>query len=210
LREKPRKRRANLRLIREETVFGRRGEACFESMFITSLCRALICVFVVGCGRSSDSPPAAAPPPPAATGTASQTSGHVARDATKPGCAHTGLWALCSVENRLRQSGFVAKRVQAQPPERAGFSVKPIVYTLGRSHLEVFIYPDEASLARDLAKMDTIAVAPVGSAGSWGETPPLLIRSGNLAAVLLSQNPRQAERLSLALTAGAPQAGSPR
>lgn len=100
--------------------------------------------------------------------------------------------------------------MQGQAAERPGFSVKPIVYTLGRSHLEIFIYPDEASLARDVAKMDTLAVAPIGIAGSWGETPPLLIRSGNLAAVLLSQNPRQAERLALALTAGAPQSGSPR
>ena len=122
---------------------------------------------------------------------------------------HTGLWAVCSVENRIRQAGFVAKRVKGQAAARTGFSVKPIVYTLGRAHLEVFIYPDEASLVRDVAKLDTLAVAPLGTTGSWGETPPLLIRSGNLAAVLLSQNPRQAERLALALTAGAPQSGSP-
>jgi len=213
LRKKARKRRAKARPeTRRKAVFGTRGEACFQSMFITSRCRAFwICIFIVGCGESSDSPPAAAPPPPpAATQTASQTSGQVLRDSPKPGCAHTGLWALCSVENRLRQSGFVAKRVEGQAPARPGFTIKPIVYTLGRSHLEIFIYPDEAALARDVSKLDTIAVAPVGTAGSWGETPPLLIRSGNLAAVLLSQNPRQAERLSLALTAGAPQAGSPR
>jgi hypothetical protein len=119
------------------------------------------------------------------------------------------MWAICSVENRLRQSGFVAKRVEGKPQQRAGFSVTPIVYKLGSSHLEVFLYPDEAALARDLAKIDTATVAPVGTVGSW-ETAPLLIRSGNLAAVLLGQNPRQAERLSLALTAGPPQPGSPR
>jgi hypothetical protein len=128
----------------------------------------------------------------------------------KPACPHTGLWAICSVENRLRQSGFVAKRVEGNPPKRAGFSVTPLVYTLGRSRLEVFFYEDSAALARDLAKMDTVTVTPVGTLSSWGETAPVLIRSGNLAAVLLTQNPRQAERLSLALTAGAPQPGSPR
>ncbi|MEO7501437.1 MAG: hypothetical protein ABIW94_02250 [Gemmatimonadaceae bacterium] len=181
-------------------------------MSTASSYRALwIVVFVFGCDRSSDSSPAAAPaPPPArAIGSASSTGGAVTANSTKPGCAHTGLWAVCSVENRLRQAGFVARRVQGQGPDRPGFSVKPIVYTLGRSHLEVFIYPDEASLARDVVKMDTLRVAPIGTAGSW-EIPPLLIRSGNLAAVLLSENPRQAERLSLALTAGAPQSGSPR
>lgn len=174
-----------------------------------------ICVFLVGCEKASDSPPAPAPPAstpaavPATTGTAASTNGPATANSTKPGCAHTGLWAVCSVENRIRQAGFVAKRVQGQAPDRPGFSVKPIVYTLGRSHLEVFIYQDEASLARDIVKMDTVRVAPIGTAGSW-EIPPLLIRSGNLAAVLLSENPRQAERLSLALTAGAPQSGSPR
>lgn len=92
---------------------------------------------------------------------------------------------------------------------RAGFTVTPVVYTLGSSRLEIFLYADEAALARDLASMDTVMVAPLGTASSW-EAAPLLIRSGNLAAVLLTQNPRQAERLSLALTAGAPQPGSPR
>jgi hypothetical protein len=34
--------------------------------------------------------------------------------------------------------------------------------------------------------------------------PPRFIRSGNLIAVLLTSNEQQAERLSLAVTAGAP------
>jgi hypothetical protein len=179
-------------------------------MSIASCWGALcICVFAVGCKKSSDSSlPAVPESAPAAIGTLPSTS-EAAAKSTRPGCAHTGFWAICSVENRLRQAGFVAKRVQGQAPDRAGFSVKPIVYTLGRSRLEVFIYPDEASLTRDIVKMDTLQVAPIGTVGSW-EIPPLLIRSGNLAAVLLSENPRQAERLSLALTAGAPQSGSPR
>ncbi len=83
------------------------------------------------------------------------------------------------------------------------------MYTLGRARVELFVYADEASLARDLAGMDTVALAPRGSVTPW-ETTPVLVRSGNLAAVLLSQNQRQVERFSLAITAGAPQAGSPR
>lgn len=127
----------------------------------------------------------------------------------KSPCPHTGQWAICSVERRLKQSGFVAKPVEGEAPQRLGFSVKPAVYTLGKARLEVFIYPDEAALGRDVGNLDTVEVAPKGATGSW-EMRPLFIRSGNLAAVLLSENPRQAERLSLALTAGAPQPGSPR
>jgi len=119
-------------------------------------------------------------------------------------CPRTGNWALCSVERRLEQSGFVVRRVNGEPPRRAGFSVTPTIYTLGRSRLEVFIYPSEAALAADVAKIDTVAVAPRGSPNQWN-TSPTFVRSGNLAVVFLTENPTQAERLTLALTAGAPQ-----
>jgi len=113
------------------------------------------------------------------------------------------------VEKRLRQSGFVAKRTEGDAPPRPGFTVKPIVYSLGRARLEVFLYDDERAMARDVALIDTVLVAPPGSPSPW-ETTPFLVRSGNLAAVLLTQNARQAERLMLALTAGAPQAAPAR
>jgi len=141
----------------------------------------------------------------AASGNAPTDSSGTARNV----CVHDGRWALCSVERRLRQAGFVAKPVAGTPSRRAGFSVAPAVYTLGRSRIELFVYPDEKSLARDMAGIDTIRVAPPGVAGTW-ETTPILVRSANLAAVLMSQNQRQVERFSLAITAGAPQPGSPR
>lgn len=120
-------------------------------------------------------------------------------------CPRTGRWALCSVERRLEQSGFVVRRVNGAAPRRAGFSVTPTVYTLGRSRLEVFIYPSESALAADVAKIDTVSVAPRGAPNQWS-IPPTFVRSGNLAAVFLTDNSTQAERLTLALTAGAPQA----
>jgi len=121
------------------------------------------------------------------------------------GCPRTGKWALCSVENRLVQSGFVVRRVNGEAPRRAGFSVTPAVYTLGRSRLEVFIYPSESALAADVAKMDTVSAAPPGAKNPWPFFSPTFVRSANLAAVFLTDNATQAERLTLALTAGAPQ-----
>jgi hypothetical protein len=120
------------------------------------------------------------------------------------GCPRTGKWALCSVEKRLEQSGFVVRRVNGEAPRRAGFSVAPAVYTLGRSRLEVFVYPSESALATDVAKLDTALAAPRGAPNQWGGTPTF-VRSANLAAVFLTDNATQAERLTLALTAGAPQ-----
>jgi hypothetical protein len=125
-------------------------------------------------------------------------------------CPHDGKWALCSIERRLHQSGFVVKKLEGDTAHRAGFTVPPTTYSLGRSRLEVFLYRDSTSLARDLAKLDTLNVGPAGAPSQWGEVPPLLIRSANLAAVLLSNDPRQIERATLALTAGPPQPGSPR
>ena len=164
--------------------------------------RAFVCIIVAACGRDSEKPPVSVTPTAA-------PSVAPAPDKTASPCPHTGRWAICNVEQRLRQAGFVARRASGQSPKRPGFSVTPVAYSLGRSRLEVFIYGDEAALARDMAKIDTVLVAPPGVATLW-QGMPLLIRSGNLAAVFVGDNPRQAERLTLALTAGAPQPGSPR
>jgi len=122
-----------------------------------------------------------------------------------PLCPRTGQWALCSVERRLVQSGFVIRRIDGAAPRRAGFSVLPAVYSLGRSRLEVFIYPNEATLAADVAKIDTVSAAPHGAKNPWPFFSPTFVRSANLAAVFLTDNATQAERLTLAITAGAPQ-----
>ncbi len=133
----------------------------------------------------------------------------IAAATTRAPCVHTGLWEQCSVEKRLAQAGFVVKRIEGEAPRRPGFSVPATVLQLGRSRLEVFVYQSEADMARDIARLDTLRVAPPGVQPVW-DVAPMLIRSGNLAAVFLSQNARQAERVALALTAGAPQPGSPR
>ncbi|MFN2636076.1 MAG: hypothetical protein ABR585_03500 [Gemmatimonadaceae bacterium] len=123
---------------------------------------------------------------------------------TRNECPRTGKWALCSVEKRLEQSGFVVRRVPGNGVRRPGFSITPEVYALGRSRLEVFIYPDEATLKKDIAGIDTVTAAPRGAKTAW-ETTPTFLRSANLAAVFLTDNRERAERLTLALTAGAPQ-----
>jgi hypothetical protein len=82
----------------------------------------------------------------------------------------------------------------------------PVLYTLGRTRLEVFIYPSASAASADVARLDTVFASPRGSRTLWGVgIVPTFVRSGNLAAVFLTDNPTQAERLTLALTAGAPQ-----
>jgi hypothetical protein len=175
---------------------------------------ALLAVPALACDRSSRAPSpdssnvsVTSAPSAIVSGGATSSSSH--SEATSE-CPHDGKWALCSIEKRLRQSGFVVKRLDGDTAHRAGFTIAPTVYTLGQTRLEIFLYRDSVSLARDIAKIDTVTVGPLGSPSQWGEVPPVLIRSVNLAAVILSQNPRQAERVTLALTAGPPQPGSPR
>ena len=124
-------------------------------------------------------------------------------DSASP-CPRTGRWAVCSLEKRLEQSGFVLRKPEGEIPRRTGFTVQPIVYQLGRARLEVFLYPDETALARDVAGLDTLSVAARGQTNDW-EVPPRFIRSGNLVAVFLTRNEQQAERATLAITAGPPQ-----
>jgi hypothetical protein len=98
----------------------------------------------------------------------------------------------------------VVRRVTDVAPRRAGFSVAPVAYNLGRTRLEVFIYPSESALAADMARIDTVTAAPRGARNPWLMIPTF-VHTANLAAVFLTDNPTQAERLTLALTAGAPQ-----
>jgi hypothetical protein len=131
------------------------------------------------------------------------------KTAKPPTCPRTGRWALCSVEKRLEQAGFVPRKGIVPGPKRAGFSVTPTTYLLGSAKLEVFLYPDEKSLARDWAGLDTLRASPRGKTTTW-EAPPTLIRSANLAALFLSDSPAKSDRLALALTAGPPQPGTTR
>lgn len=165
----------------------------------TLLC---LCFLGAACERGpqaeSDSTPESRPESAASTGSSAAVS--------QPGspCPRTGRWAVCSLEKRLEQSGFVPRKQQGEQPRRSGFGVAPIVYTLGGARLEVFIYSDESGLRRDVAGMDTTLAAPRGQTNAW-EIPPRFVRSGNLAAVFLTRNEQQAERLMLAIAAGPPQ-----
>jgi hypothetical protein len=162
-------------------------------------CIVLLGAAAAACGKDPQ-PAEKAPVAPVAV-TTSPASAATPAAAQEP-CPATGKWSVCAIEKRLRRSGFVAKQIPADTARRPGFSVRPFSYTLGHGRLELFIYPDEGSLAKDIALIDTIIVAPPGIQPEW-PSPPKLVRSGNLAAVYMDQTPRQAERLELAITAGA-------
>lgn len=147
------------------------------------------CALITGaCGSNAESNADNSPAAAAQSVAAVPSSG-----SDNSSCPANGLWAVCSIEKRLKQSGFVAQKTDSVGERRAGFTVTPVAYKLNKSRLELYFYDDAAALQRDISKVDTVTVAPV------------FIRSANLAALLFTDDGTQAERLSLALTAGAPQ-----
>ena len=104
--------------------------------------------------------------------------------------------------DRLEHAGLVIT-ARADPVRLPMFRIEGRTYETTRSTIHVFLYPDEAARRRDTDLLDEVTVARRGETYSWSD-PVTLVTSNNLAAVVLSPNERQAERIALALGAGLP------
>jgi hypothetical protein len=119
-------------------------------------------------------------------------------------CREVGDWRDCNLEKRLESAGLAPRR--AQGAIRQPFlSVPGIVFALGSGELQSYLYADTTVLRRDLARLDTVRVAPPTMQVTWRKTPTL-IHSNNLLAILLSDDETQVERVRNAITAGLPAA----
>lgn len=125
-----------------------------------------------------------------------------------PGCPATGLWARCSVLYRLERAGIAPHPDSTEKPEEKALHGDAFVVKFGTaSRLEIFIYPDSAARIADAAKLDRTKLVNA-TAPQTINRERTLIESGNLVALLTSLNDRLRERVSDALTAGAPQPAS--
>lgn len=156
----------------------------------------LIGVSLDGCGRDGGGEGARA----AGGGSAPSATASVP---SLPECPNTtGKWDECNVRQRLERAGLAPQRAEGEV-RQPFLTVPGITYHVGRAELQVFLYPDARALGRDLARIDTVRVQGPDSAVPWSATPTL-ITSNNLAAILLSEQATQIERVRLALTAGLP------
>ena len=119
-------------------------------------------------------------------------------------CRGVGDWNDCNLEKRLESSGLAPRRAQGSI-RQPFLGVPGLVFNLGSAELQAYLYPDTLVLQRDLAKLDTVRVAPSTMQISWRKTPTL-IHSNNLLAILLSDDETQVERVRNAITAGLPAA----
>lgn len=129
----------------------------------------------------------------------------VAGGAASP-CAGTGHWIPCAVLARLGAAGLAPQKA-ASLPDLPALAVTPLLFTVGRSGLAVYLYADSAARARAARTLDTLQyVSPARELTMRGETT--VIQNDNLLALLYSRIDQQRERVSDALTAGAPQPGT--
>jgi hypothetical protein len=117
-------------------------------------------------------------------------------------CPTFGLWQACNVEDRISRAGLAVNR-KDEGIHHDFMSVDGLVWETSRAEIQVFLYASEADRKKDTDKLDTVFVAPPGKRIMW-KWPAQLVTSNNMAAIILSLNGRQAERIALALGAGLP------
>ncbi len=124
-------------------------------------------------------------------------------------CPATGLWAECSVLYRLERSGLAPHVDSTGKAEEKALAGRPLLVKFGTtSRLEVFLYADSTARIADGQKLDRKTfVDATGQQTLRRERT--LIENGNLIGLLSSINDRLRERVSDALTAGAPQPTQP-
>jgi len=162
---------------------------------------AVAAMVVLACGGDRPSPKAEEPKAPEDVVAESTLAATPASGAT---CPTYGLWQACSVEDRIARAGLAVRR-RDEGVRHDFMRVEGLVWETSRAEVQVFLYASEAERKRDTDLLDTVVVAPRGRRIIWRQ-PATLVTSGNLAAIILSLNDRQTERIALALGAGLPAA----
>lgn len=113
----------------------------------------------------------------------------------------SGRWNAVEVVSRLEAAGLVVRDLE-RPVRAPGFTPEGRTLAVSGGELVVFLYGSAAARQAETAALDSSRAAPPGAGATWtSETPPRLITSGNLAAVLFTGREQLAERVRNVLTA---------
>lgn len=139
----------------------------------------------------------------AASASASTGTAGAAAAATRAApCPKTGHWSECQLRERLIRSGLAPHDTTREALPSLGPA--PIVYRLGKGAVALYLFTDSSARARAAATLDTVKY-PRSSSGPTMLSQATAIENDNLLGLLFSKNEQQIERVSDALTAGAPQ-----
>ncbi|MEI6741098.1 MAG: hypothetical protein WCK74_12375 [Gemmatimonadaceae bacterium] len=121
-----------------------------------------------------------------------------------PSCPRNSRWQPCGFEDRIFHAGLSIKAT-GDSARLAFLPVPGVRYRVALTDtILAFFFKDSIALQKALAPLDTVRVAPVADTTLPWPRRPVVIRSGNLLALYFSATPRQRERITLAITAGAP------
>lgn len=120
-------------------------------------------------------------------------------------CPRDGRWRSCHLEDRINKAGMSITVMDSITVPY--FTAPGTRYRLGKTaRLVAFYFADSAEAVTATAGLHAQRLTPGGDTlGAWPSRPLETIRNANLVAVLFEVNATQAERVRLALTAGAPQ-----
>ncbi|MCO4099513.1 MAG: hypothetical protein HEQ38_08965 [Gemmatimonas sp.] len=120
-------------------------------------------------------------------------------------CPRDGLWRACHLEDRINKAGMGIKVIDSITVPY--FAERGTRYRIGKTaKLVIFFFADSLTGAKATASLDELRLTPPrDSIGAWPTAPFEAIRTANMIAVLFEVTAGQAERVRLALTAGAPQ-----
>lgn len=159
-------------------------------------------LLAAACGeRSPDAAPAADAGAPSATAPADlRNLDSVARIQRAESLAVArDAWNLGAVIGRLEDAGLYVRDAEREV-RAAGFGVPGAALEVSGSELAVFLYPSAAARLAATSRLDSAKAAPPDERGPWSGRP-MLITSGNLAAVLVTTRTATAERVRNVLTA---------
>ena len=100
--------------------------------------------------------------------------------------AHAPTWSVDLVLGALR-SAKLPPQVRGPVSERFLGAPGTLIEIPG-AELEVFIYGDAIAAARDIDRLDTLAVSPRGAKLVWRK-PPAIVTSNNLVVIVLTADP---------------------
>lgn len=158
---------------------------------------AALCL-LAACGGGKDG---GAADSPAATSTATAT---VPGGGAADGCPRSGHWSECQVKRRLEQSGLAPRDSKDEIEGLPTLDVKPVKMMIGSANAALYVFADTVARRRAVSSLDTLKFIvypkPVGM-----RREGTVIQNDNLLLLLFSFNDHQRERVSDAITAGAPQ-----
>ena len=128
------------------------------------LCFGLILTAACGPNSNDRNPPERIPPVPARMGTGPKDT---VSGASRP------QWTFANLEEALRKNGLCP--IGAGPVRQPFLGAEGVLYRIGETELQAYLYADAGAVARDTDPLDTTRVAPSTMQISWRMQPTLIV-----------------------------------